>query len=85
MDPGELAPGEGAVLRLHGRKRAVYRTEDGELVELSPYCTHLGCLLSWNGADRTWDCSCHGSRFEAYGELLHGPAVSNMKQLPRDS
>ncbi|HSN71866.1 MAG TPA: FAD-dependent oxidoreductase [Steroidobacteraceae bacterium] len=81
-DPAELAPGQGAVLRVHGRKRAVYRKEDGELVELSPYCTHLGCLLSWNPADRTWDCSCHGSRFEACGELLHGPAVADMEGAP---
>lgn len=74
----DLQPGEGAVIETSGKKRAVYKDEDGKLHSWSPYCTHLGCLLTWNNLERTWDCSCHGSRFERDGRVLHGPATKDM-------
>ena len=59
-----LPAGEGAVLTLDGERVAVYRNPGGELHALSPVCTHLGCLVGWNTAEKSWDCPCHGSRFD---------------------
>jgi glycine/D-amino acid oxidase-like deaminating enzyme/nitrite reductase/ring-hydroxylating ferredoxin subunit len=75
-DVDQIARGQGAILRRGLRKVAVYRDPSGELHERSAYCTHLGCVVAWNGAERTWDCPCHGSRFDADGDVLHGPAVA---------
>ena len=75
----QLAPGEGRVLQVDGEKTAVYRDDAGELHGVSPVCTHMGCLVEFNGAERTWDCPCHGSRFDVDGEVLHGPAKRNLK------
>jgi glycine/D-amino acid oxidase-like deaminating enzyme/nitrite reductase/ring-hydroxylating ferredoxin subunit len=71
----ELVPGEGDIVRHDGEKVAGHRRDDGTLVAVSPRCTHLGCQLSWNPAERSWDCPCHGSRFSPEGKVLHGPAV----------
>ena len=62
-----LPPGEGAVLTLRGERLAVYRSPAGELQALSAVCTHLGCLVNWNSAEKSWDCPCHGSRFDPLG------------------
>ena len=69
-----LSPGEGAIVRDGLQKRAAYRDEHGMLHTCSPYCAHLRCQLTFNAADRTWDCPCHGSRFDVDGRLLCGPA-----------
>ena len=69
-----LAPGEGAIVRLGGRKAAVSRDKDGALRAVSPRCSHLGCELTWNADEGTWDCPCHGSRYDADGNLLTAPA-----------
>ena len=66
--------GTGEVIDLNGHAAAVYRGLDGELHVRSAVCTHMGCYVSWNDAERTWDCPCHGSRFNVSGELLAGPA-----------
>jgi glycine/D-amino acid oxidase-like deaminating enzyme/nitrite reductase/ring-hydroxylating ferredoxin subunit len=72
----DLEPGEGAVTGHGLGQQAAYRDEDGELHRLSARCTHLGCIVSFNAAEHTWDCPCHGSRFDARdGEVLEGPAV----------
>jgi glycine/D-amino acid oxidase-like deaminating enzyme/nitrite reductase/ring-hydroxylating ferredoxin subunit len=76
-----LGPGEGVVARVGGKHYAVSRDETGALVTLSARCTHLGCIVGWNAADRAWECPCHGSRFAADGALVQGPAT---KDLPRD-
>lgn len=73
--PDELAPGTGAVLRVRGQRCAVYRDDDGELHAVSATCTHLGCIVSFNDAERAWECPCHGSRFTVDGAVLHGPAT----------
>lgn len=75
----ELAAGEGCVIDHDGERLAVSRTEDGSLIAHSAVCTHMGCLVGWNGLDRTWDCPCHGSRFDEFGEVLSGPAVHAME------
>jgi glycine/D-amino acid oxidase-like deaminating enzyme/nitrite reductase/ring-hydroxylating ferredoxin subunit len=77
-----LEPGEGDIVRHEGEKVAGYRREDGTLVAVSPNCTHLGCQLNWNRAERSWDCPCHGSRFAPGGEVLQGPAVHRLELKP---
>lgn len=76
----ELSVGEGAVVRSGGGLVAAYRDSDGTVTQVSPTCTHLGCRVRWNTAERTWDCPCHGSRFAPDGAVLTGPATS---PLPR--
>jgi glycine/D-amino acid oxidase-like deaminating enzyme/nitrite reductase/ring-hydroxylating ferredoxin subunit len=71
----ELAPGEAAILKVDGKNVAGFRDELGALHAVSAVCTHMGCLVGWNETDRTWDCPCHGSRFDLSGEVIHGPAV----------
>ena len=71
---------EARVVRDGLGKTGVYRDEEGGLHGVSLRCTHLGCLLKFNDAERSWDCPLHGSRFAADGSLLEGPAV---KDLPR--
>ncbi|MGW0390696.1 FAD-dependent oxidoreductase [Streptomyces sp. NPDC003042] len=70
-----LLPGEAAVVHLQGRPCAVYRDDDGRLHAVSATCTHLGCLVAFNDAERTWECPCHGSRYGVDGEILQGPAL----------
>ncbi|HEY5707578.1 MAG TPA: FAD-dependent oxidoreductase [Terrimicrobiaceae bacterium] len=69
----------GGLLSIGGKKRAVYCDENGQRTVLSPVCPHMGCLVAWNDAEKTWDCPCHGSRFTATGELIAGPAESNLE------
>jgi glycine/D-amino acid oxidase-like deaminating enzyme/nitrite reductase/ring-hydroxylating ferredoxin subunit len=74
-----LAPGEGKIVRDRLSQTAAYRDDDGRLHELSARCTHLGCIVAWNSAERTWDCPCHGSRFDHRGAVVQGPAVEPLK------
>jgi glycine/D-amino acid oxidase-like deaminating enzyme/nitrite reductase/ring-hydroxylating ferredoxin subunit len=76
----QTAPGQARVVRSGTERTGVYRDEDGELHAVSLRCTHLGCLVRFNGAERSWDCPCHGSRFDVDGAVLEGPAVH---PLPR--
>ncbi len=76
-----IAPGQGAVVSEGGKKLAIYRDPEGELHVLSAACTHLGCMVSWNSAEKSWDCPCHGSRFDVDGEVLHGPAVEPLEEM----
>jgi glycine/D-amino acid oxidase-like deaminating enzyme/nitrite reductase/ring-hydroxylating ferredoxin subunit len=77
-DGAELAPGTGAVTGVGPAKRALYRDEGGALHAHSAICSHLGCVVAWNGFEKTWDCPCHGSRFDAYGRVLNGPARADL-------
>jgi glycine/D-amino acid oxidase-like deaminating enzyme/nitrite reductase/ring-hydroxylating ferredoxin subunit len=87
VKPGEvdsiehIRAGSGAVIRRGVHKIAVYRDDAGEAHELSARCTHLGCVVKWNAAEKTWDCPCHGSRFDALGHVLGGPAVDDLEPL----
>jgi Rieske Fe-S protein len=74
----EIPPGEGRVVRRGLHKIAAYRDETGELHRCSAICTHLKCVVAWNRTEKTWDCPCHGSRFDPYGKVLTGPAVSDL-------
>lgn len=77
-----LRPGEGAILDHDGTQIAAARDADGTLHAVSARCTHLGCLVAWNGAERSWDCPCHGSRFGVDGTVLEGPAVHRLERKP---
>lgn len=74
-----LAPGEAGIVRQDGETVAAYRDEAGALHAVSPACTHMGCLVSFNDAERTWDCPCHGSRFGLDGRVLQGPATDPLE------
>jgi len=74
----EIPPNSGAVLREGLTKVAVFRDEAGELHRRSAVCTHLGCIVAWNPAASTWDCPCHGSRFDPMGKVISGPAKSDL-------
>ena len=78
----ELQPGEADIVRLDGETVAAYCDDNGVLSAVSPTCTHLGCQVSWNRAERSWDCPCHGSRFTPAGEVLQGPAVHRLERKP---
>ena len=70
----QLSPGQGGILFYQGKKLGGYRDLDGSLYLVDLRCPHLGCQLEWNPDERSWDCPCHGSRFDARGQLLSGPA-----------
>ena len=82
----ELRPEEGALIRLRGRKTAVYRDAERRLHGLSPVCRHLYCLVDWNPAERSWDCPCHGSRYDGEGRAIQAPTTEDLKRrrLPDD-
>lgn len=76
-----LAPGEGGLVKINGQRAAAFRDDDGTLHAVSPRCTHLGCIVSFNTAERTWDCPCHGSRFSCDGKVIQGPAVKDLEPV----
>jgi glycine/D-amino acid oxidase-like deaminating enzyme/nitrite reductase/ring-hydroxylating ferredoxin subunit len=77
----EIANDSGAVLRRGLAKVAVYRDAAGTLHEKSAACPHLGCIVQWNDSEKTWDCPCHGSRFECTGKVINGPANVDLQPL----
>ena len=74
----EIKPGMGAVIRRGLSKVAISRDHKGSLHVRSAVCSHLGCIVSWNSTEQTWDCPCHGSRFAPDGKLLNGPARDSL-------
>jgi nucleotide-binding universal stress UspA family protein/nitrite reductase/ring-hydroxylating ferredoxin subunit len=70
----EIEPGEGGIVATGDHKVAVYRDERGNVTTLSARCTHMGCTVKWNAAEKTWDCPCHGSRYAPHGTVVNGPA-----------
>lgn len=76
----DLKPGEGSVVKVKGEKIAVSRDEHDQVTAVSPVCTHLGCIVHWNRLEKSWDCPCHGSRFNAEGEVIEGPAISALEK-----
>jgi Rieske Fe-S protein len=78
-DVSQIPSGCGAVVRRGTSLLAVYRDDTGALYEHSAACTHLGCVVHWNDAEKSWDCPCHGSRFAATGEVTHGPANAPLR------
>jgi len=74
-DNVEIKPGEGKVIKVNGQRTGAYRDEQGTLHLINTTCTHMGCELNWNSAEKSWDCPCHGSRFTYEGDIIEGPAV----------
>jgi len=77
----DILPGTGAILIEAGKPLAVFKKTDGGLIRLSGVCTHLHCTVKWNGAEKSWDCPCHGSRFDLEGGVLNGPAIEPLDQI----
>jgi glycine/D-amino acid oxidase-like deaminating enzyme/nitrite reductase/ring-hydroxylating ferredoxin subunit len=84
LKPGEVSSVDavpvdtGCTLRRDGKVLAVYRDPDGFVHEHSAVCTHMKCIVAWNDLEKSWDCPCHGSRFNPYGVVLNGPAVEDL-------
>jgi glycine/D-amino acid oxidase-like deaminating enzyme/nitrite reductase/ring-hydroxylating ferredoxin subunit len=72
--------GEGRLIKLDGEQTAVYRDDQGHLHRLSPVCTHLGCIVGWNSAEKSWDCPCHGGRYSATGAVIEGPPSQDLAE-----
>ena len=77
----DLRPGEGGVVLANGERVAAYKEEDGSLIAVSAKCTHMGCTVGWNGDQKTWDCPCHGSRYDLHGKVIRGPASRDLASL----
>lgn len=77
----DIPRGEGRILRLGLKKVAAYRDPQGAVHMRSAACTHLKCIVQWNSAEKTWDCPCHGSRFDPFGTAVNGPAISDLEEL----
>jgi glycine/D-amino acid oxidase-like deaminating enzyme/nitrite reductase/ring-hydroxylating ferredoxin subunit len=76
----DIANGEGAVIERDHEKVGVYRDHQGKIHAVSAVCTHMGCTLAWDNAEKSWDCPCHGSRFNFNGQVVYGPATRNLEQ-----
>ena len=74
----QIQKGEGKIVEIDGKKVGIYKNEQGEIYKINPVCKHLGCELTWNNLDKTWDCPCHGSRYDYQGKLLYGPSVRDL-------
>ena len=72
--------GEGRIIERDGKKLAVYRAPNGSTTVRDATCTHLGCIVGWNAAERSWDCPCHGSRFQPGGQVISGPAEAPLAE-----
>ena len=81
----KIQSGEGALLREGVKKIAAYRDDQGTLHKLSAVCPHLKCIVRWDNYEKTWDCPCHGSRFDALGRVLNGPALSDLEKVDQGS
>ena len=86
IDPSSISEIENdnaSIMKIDGENIGIYKDKNGKLYAVSPVCTHLGCLLTWNNIDKTWDCPCHGSRFDYTGKNIYEPAIKdlNVKNL----
>ena len=75
----EICNNSGSIVEINNEKVGIYKNGDGKIFAVKPVCTHLGCLLSWNDIDKTWDCPCHGSRFNFDGKNLYDPAFKDLE------
>lgn len=76
----DISTDEGKVIDYKGEKMAVYKDKTGSVNAVSAVCTHMGCIVDWNKTDKTWDCPCHGARFNKEGKVINGPVI---KDLPK--
>ena len=71
--------GDGGIVEINGEKVGIYKREDGKIFAVKPYCGHLGCLVSWNNLEKTWDCPCHGSRYDYMGNIITEPTIKELE------
>jgi Rieske Fe-S protein len=77
----ELQKGSGAVVNYEDKKLAIYRDNDGKVTALSPVCTHAGCIVNFNPAEKSWDCPCHGGRYDLNGKVVTGPPRIDLQKI----
>jgi glycine/D-amino acid oxidase-like deaminating enzyme/Rieske Fe-S protein len=77
----DLATGEARIVKYEGKKIGLYKDEYGNLHAVNPVCTHLKCEVAWNGAERSWDCPCHGARYDCSGKVITGPADISLEPI----
>lgn len=77
-----LKNGTGGIVEYKGKKLGIYKDDEGNLFAVKPYCAHLGCELSWNNLEKTWDCPCHGSRYTFEGKLITEPSTKDLEKFP---
>lgn len=75
----QIEKDNAAILEIDGKNVGVYKDTNGKIYAVKPNCSHLGCLLSWNNLDKTWDCPCHGSRFDYMGKAIYEPAINDLE------
>jgi glycine/D-amino acid oxidase-like deaminating enzyme/nitrite reductase/ring-hydroxylating ferredoxin subunit len=81
-DVNKISSGEAGISTVENKKAAVFKDEEGKLHVVPPACTHMGCYVRWNKAERTWDCPCHGSRYTYDGDVIHAPTVKDLTEEP---
>ena len=81
----DLRPGQGSIVELEGEKVAAYKDAEGRAHLLSARCAHMGCIVGWNSFEATWDCPCHGSRYDALGNVIRGPATRGLTPIDEAS
>ena len=79
MSFSEIKNNSGSIIEINNQKVGIYKDSSGQIYAVKPVCTHLGCLLSWNDVDKTWDCPCHGSRFDYRGKNIYDPAFKDLE------
>ena len=80
-EANQIQNDEGKIVEVNGQKIGIYKDKEGVVYKVNPVCKHLGCELSWNNLEKTWDCPCHGSRFDHNGKNLYGPAFKDLKKF----
>lgn len=75
----QIKSNSGSIIEINHQKVGIYKDNENKVYAVKPICTHLGCLLSWNDVDKTWDCPCHGSRFDYTGKNIYDPAFKNLE------
>jgi len=80
-----IAPGEAKLVKYEGSRLAVFKDESGNIHAVNPACTHIKCEVAWNDTEKSWDCPCHGSRFDIDGNVLTAPARKNLEQVKVDT
>ena len=83
VDIENILNDEGGIIKLDGKRVAAYKDNSGELFLSDSTCTHLGCELEYNNAERSFDCPCHGSRFNYDGKVIEGPAHKDLKEVKK--
>jgi len=83
--PEDVTNGQGMAVMVDGKRCGAYRDDRGTLHIVDTTCTHMGCELEWNAAERSWDCPCHGSRFSYEGDIIEGPALNRLHHLGDDA